>query len=151
MNYTVLTILPSGAYDLIRTNNQNMDFDTIIGPIIDPDDIEKATVYYIYCKMDNSNDNENFINTTLTKIVNKKNTDLIVYGQGYVLKVIDKKTEDINKNDIDIILCILQTLFDKNNNQSSITRINNGPLQASQINDDNEKTMIEWVMNLFCM
>ena len=133
MNYTVLTILPSGSYDLIRTNNQHMDFDTIIGPIVDPDDIEKAIVYYIYCKMDN-NVNDNFINITLSKILGRKNKDLKAYGQTYILKVVDKKTEDVTRNDIDLITGILQTLFDENNDQPDIMKVNTGP----EKNNDNE-------------
>jgi len=146
MNYTVLTILPSGSYDLIRTNNQHMDFDTIIGPIVDPDDIENAIVYYIYCKMDN-NDNDNFINITLTKILGKKNKDLKVYGQTYILKVVDKKTEDVTRNDIDLITGILQTLFDENNGQPDIMKVNKGTKKDT----DTEKTITEWLMGLLCI
>ena len=148
MNYTVLTILPSGAYDLIRTNNQLMDFDTMIGPIVDPDDIEKAIVYYIYCKIDNT-DNENFINTTLTKIIQRKYNELKVYGQAYILKVVDKKSEDVIKNDTDLILGILQTLFN-DKNQPNVIKMSEGR-KRNKNNDDNEQSITEWLMECFCM
>jgi hypothetical protein len=101
---TILSILPSGLTRLVQSK-PDIDsgvINTIIGPILDPYDLEAGIKYYIYCYVDKQASNHN-CHTLLNQLVHKKSPFSFVHGQVFVTKVVEYDTVvNFYKNDIDI-------------------------------------------------
>ena len=110
--YTILTLLPSGVFDLIKVTgnilNEYQHNDILcnseIGPILNNDDLEKGSAYYIHC---NISKNPYCVNILMTDFIKRTHKDLYVNGPCYITKEYENKIVEMTTKDINNIFKII--------------------------------------------
>lgn len=128
--YSILTILPSGVHDILTVPENYIDMiinnrlltNCSIGPIVNPNDLEKGELFHIHCMA--TTDKTLCTNIPFTHLMHRcGNNNLDVDGQVYIIKKIEQNYDNINKEDASIIFDILNDIMDLNISMRRADRI----------------------------
>jgi hypothetical protein len=136
-----MTILPSGISDIMSLSNNILNeymtntklCNTIIGPLLNKEDLEEGAMYYIYCKISHVDEG---MNIPLTTFIKETYNDFYVNGPSYVIKKYGNEITNMYTNDKNIVLDIIAT-----NNQSYNLRIK----EYETINEYNNTTIFNTI------